>query len=105
MVTFKDINTVLKENDLGVVLKFNRKSQRWLFIESWGNVYRSPYLKIKHNLVANDIKRKGVIGIGVFKRDEDIPFSFFKESDKPINYKKILEIIKQKLADYRLKAI
>jgi len=104
MITFKNINTVLKENNLGIILKFDK--EHWLCVEPWKTTYIVPDLKITNNLEVNDLKEKEIIGISVYEqKKEDVKVSFFKKFDKSINYEEVIEIIKQKIADYKLKNI
>jgi len=104
MITLKNINTVLKENDLGIILKFNE--EHWLCVEPWRTTYIASDLKITNNLKVNDLKEKEIMGISVYEqKKEDAKVSFFKKFDKPINYEKVIKIIEQKIADYKLKNI
>jgi len=104
MESLENINIILKENNLGIILKFNK--EHWLCVEPWRTTYIASDLKITNNLEVNDLKEKEIIGISVYeRRKEDDKELFFKKFNKPINYEKILKMIKQKLADYKLKAI
>ena len=109
MESLENINIILKENNLRIILKFDKEKQRVLFIEPWWEVaFESSDFKTVPYINRKDIKGKKIIGISIYNQEESEmlrSFKHFEKLDKPINYEEVIEIIKQKIVNYKLKAI
>jgi len=104
----ENINTFIESEDIIIYLEYRKNGKGWIFISP-----NSLPFKTNKAQTINYIPREGFFSrlkfnkLHIYRsRKLELPFTLYnKDFDPPIRYPRVLRIIKDVLANYRLKTI